>query len=165
MDTLYQDLTREFLQAGTVALFGFSRKGDAVANGLFDKFNANGIPVVIIHPQAGELKGKPAFSSVAEATPKPVAAMICTHPSQATAVVRASLDAGIRLFWFHRSVDEGSFSEEAARLAMNAGAKVIPGGCPMMFIKPDIAHRCIKFFIRNSPKFRAEPWNTPTPVH
>ncbi len=54
-------------------------------------------------------------------------------PRHALASVEEALDSGVRRVWLHRSTGAGSVSPEAVEHARAAGARVIAGGCPIMF--------------------------------
>ncbi|MCO6479613.1 MAG: hypothetical protein J5I94_23460 [Phaeodactylibacter sp.] len=52
----------------------------------------------------------------------------------------------IRHAWVHRSVNQGSYVEGAEEYAAGNNITLIPAACPLMFVSPDFAHRCMKWF-------------------
>lgn len=42
---------------------------------------------------------------------------------------------------------EGSVSEEAAAFYRANDISVIAGACPMMYLKPDVGHSCLRFIL------------------
>jgi predicted CoA-binding protein len=112
----------EFLAQKRFAVAGVSRAGNAPANLIFKKLRDSGRETYAIN-----------------------AVVIATHANQAIEIARQCKAAGVRHVWFHRSIDGGSYSPEAAALCATYGAMVIPGSCPMMHLEPiDVAHRCMR---------------------
>jgi predicted CoA-binding protein len=135
----------EFLAESRFAVAGVSRAGNAPANLIFAKLEASGRKVFAINPNAESVDGRPCYASLSDLPEPPQAVVVATHPDQALEIARQCEAAGVRRVWFHRSVDGGSFSPEAAAYCEAYGATVIPGGCPMMHLEPvDFAHRCMR---------------------
>jgi predicted CoA-binding protein len=138
------DAAAEFLAQKCFAVAGVSREGDAAANYIFKRFKESGLEVYAINPNAKEVQGERCYASLADLPATPDAVVVGTSPDQALDVARQCKGAGVRHVWFHRSIDKGSFSKEAAALCAAYGATVIPGGCPMMHLDPvDVPHRCM----------------------
>lgn len=134
----------EFLAQKRFAVAGVSRDGEAAANYLYKRFKESGLEVYAINPNAEMVEGEPCYASLAELPAIPDAVVVGTHADQAIDVARQCKAAGVKHVWFHRSIDRGSFNEEAAQLCSEYGATVIPGGCPMMHLDPvDVPHRCM----------------------
>ena len=74
-------------------------------------------------------------------------AVLCT-PKQKTenAIVECS-ENGIRRIWIHEGIVPGSYTSQAHRMAKRLGMDILPGGCPIMFLKPDILHKCFRWFL------------------
>ncbi|HEX4912432.1 MAG TPA: CoA-binding protein, partial [Vicinamibacterales bacterium] len=70
--------------------------------------------------------------------------IVATHPRDASAIVRQAVARGVRRIWFHRSFGQGSVSDEAVAEAKQANLTTIVGGCPLMYLKPDVGHRCMR---------------------
>jgi predicted CoA-binding protein len=139
----------EFLAQRRFAVVGVSRAGDAPANFIFKRLKDSGREVYAINPNAETIDGERCYRSLDELPEPPDAVMIVTHPDKATDVARQCKAAGVRHVWFHRSIDGGSYSAEAAALCAGYGATVIPGGCPMMHLPPvDFGHRCMHGMLR-----------------
>ena len=134
-----------FLAEKRFAVAGVSRSGDAPANFIFNKLKDSGREVYAVNPNADSVQGERCYGSLADLAEPPDAVVVATHPDQAIEIARQCEVAGVRRVWFHRSIDGGSFSSEAAALCEAYGATVIPGGCPMMHLEPvDVAHRCMR---------------------
>jgi len=134
----------EFLGRERFAVAGVSRDGGAAANYIFKRFKESGREVYAINPNAETVEGERCYASVAELPVEVEAVVVGTHRDQAVDVARQCKAAGVPYVWFHRSIDGGSFTREAAELCSDYGATVIPGGCPMMHLRPvDMGHRCM----------------------
>jgi len=135
----------EFLAQKRFAVAGVSRAGNAPANLIFKKLKDSGRETHAINPNAETVEGDRCYDSLASLPEPPDAVVIATHANQAIEIARQCKAAGVRHVWFHRSVDGGSYSPEAAALCAAYGAMVIPGSCPMMHLEPiDVAHRCMR---------------------
>jgi predicted CoA-binding protein len=142
------DAAAEFLAQKRFAVAGVSRSSEAPANYIFKRLKDSGREVYAINPNAEAIEGEPCYASVAELPMPPDALVVATHPDQAAEVARQCRDAGVRQVWFHRSIDGGSFTTEAAALCAQYGATVIPGSCPMMHLDPvDVPHRCMRVML------------------
>jgi len=139
-----EEAAAAFLAQKSFAIAGVSRNGDAAANYIFKRFKESGREVYAINPNTESVEGEPCYASLRDLPVVPDAVVVGTHRDQAIDLARQCEAAGVRHVWFHRSIDRGSFSAEAANLCAAYGATVIPGGCPMMHLQPvDVGHRCI----------------------
>jgi predicted CoA-binding protein len=139
------DAAAEFLAQNRFAVAGVSRAGNAPANLIFKKLKESGREVYAINPNTETVEGERCYASLADLPETPDAVMIATHPGQAIEIARQCKAVGVRHVWFHRSIDGGSYSSDAATLCADYGATVIPGSCPMMHLRPiDFAHRCMR---------------------
>ena len=146
----YQQKVSDFLDQKTIAIAGVSRnpKG-AVGNEIYKKFKENGYNIYPVNPNAEMIEGDKCYPNLESIPEKVNAVFIATNPSISTEIVKQSIEAGVKTIWFHRSMGNGSFSEEAAKLREENGLSVIRGGCPMMFIdKVDPFHKMMRFFMK-----------------
>jgi uncharacterized protein len=145
----FEQAARSFLDQRKVAVYGVSRKGDTAANVIFRKLTAEGYDAFAINPNADTVEDVPAFPSVVELPAEVRVAVIATSPGAASAAVDDCIKAGVHTVWFHRSIGGGSFDEEAAHKATEAGIRVLAAGCPLMFLEPvDVGHRCLRWLNR-----------------
>ena len=147
--TQLDEAVREFLACKRVAVAGVSRSKDEAANFIYRKLRESGYNVCAVNPRAESVEGDLCYPSLA-AIPRGVeAVVIATHPDVAASIVRECAELGIRHVWMHRSFGRGSVSQEAVELCREHGIRVIPGGCPMMFLSPvDVGHRCMRWLLR-----------------
>lgn len=139
------DAAAKFLGQKRFAVAGVSRSGDSAANYIFKRFRESGFEAYAINPNAETVDGEPCYPSLAALPARVDAVVVGTHRDQALDIARQCKAAGVQHVWFHRSIDGGSFTPEAAELCAAYGATVIPGGCPMMHLEPvDTGHRCMR---------------------
>lgn len=148
MNAQYTSHVQEFLSLKKIAIAGYSSKNDNPANGIYKRLKDNGFEVFAINPKAAAIKDVPCYESISAAPAGLEGVVICTPPAATEKVIEDSARAGIKVAWIHKSIGEGSYSEAAVRKAEELGLKLIPLGCPMMFVKPDIFHKCFRFFMK-----------------
>ena len=152
MPTL-KESAEEFLQLKSIAVSGVSSTKKDAANYIYDKLKKSGYQVYAINPNATEIDGDPCYANLASVDAPIDGVVIVTNPNVTMSVVRECAALGIRHAWIHKSVDNGSYNEEAAQFCRENGIDLIPAGCPMMFCKPvDFGHKCIKWFLHVSGK-------------
>ena len=146
MPTL-KEAVEDFLAQKNIAVAGVSRSGQESANAIYRKLRGAGYQVFAVNPKATELEGDPCYPDLKSVPADLEAVMVATHPQVTESVVREAADLGIRRVWMHRSFGDGSVSEAAVAYGREQGLTVIDGGCPMMFVQPDIAHRCMRWIL------------------
>lgn len=138
----------DFLASKRIAVAGVSHQSMQPANSIFQKLKKHGYEVFAVNPKGGEVEGVTAYPDLHSITPPVDAVMVVTHPSAAPDVVREAAALGIGKLWFHRSVDHGSVSQAALEVCERSGIKPIVGGCPMMYIEPDVVHKCMRWVLK-----------------
>ncbi len=142
-----KEAVEDFLAQKNIAVAGVSRSGQESANAIYRKLRDAGYQVYAVNPKATELEGDPCYPDLKSVPADLEAVMVATHPQVTESVVREAAELGIRRVWMHRSFGDGSVSEAAVTYGREQGLTVIDGGCPMMFVKPDIAHRCMRWIL------------------
>jgi predicted CoA-binding protein len=139
----------EFLSGRTLAVAGVSRSsGTSAANPIFCKLRDAGYDVVPVNPQATEVEGTRCYTDLASIGRPLDGVVVATHPRVSLSVVEQCAALGVRRVWLHRSVGQGSVSEDAVQYCRSAGISCIAGGCPVMFCEPvDPAHRCMRWLL------------------
>lgn len=144
-----QATVREFLAHKRIAVAGVSRtETNEAANLIYRKLRDSGYQVFAVNPQAATVEGDDCYPDLAAIPGGVDAVVIATHPDVASEIVRGCADLGITSVWMHRSFGQGSVSQEAIELCEKNGIRLIPRGCPMMFLAPvDLGHRCMRWFL------------------
>jgi len=144
MPTL-REAVASFLASDGIAVVGVSRDSRQAANAIYRKLRDSGRTVYAVNPRADTVEGDPCYPDVGAIPGDVEAAMIVTPPTATADVVRQCGERGIARVWMHRSLGQGSVSEEAVHLGRRHGIEVIAGACPMMYLEPvDVAHRCLR---------------------
>jgi len=156
MNPKFKTRVNDFLAQKNIAFAGYSSKGDEVANMLYKKFKKNGYNVIAVNPKYELVKDIECFPDLKSIPKKPDALMISTPPSATHSLVEECIELGIKHVWIHKSFGEGSYSQAAVELAEKNGIEIIPNACPMMFLKPDFFHACIKWVLNVRGKLKIE---------
>lgn len=131
----------EFLRGRGFAIAGVSRQS-GVGNVILRKLRSAGYEVVAVNPNATELEGAPCYPDLSAVPGALDGVIFASHPRFATDSVRQCAERGVPRIWFHRSIGEGSVSQEALRECRARGVEAIVGGCPLMYCEPvDLFHR------------------------
>lgn len=142
-----KDAAEKFLSEKRVAVVGVSRNPAETANAIYTRFREQGYQVFPVNPAADEVEGVACYPSVKDIPGGVGAAMLVTTPAVSSAVARDCAEAGVKWVWMHRSIGD-SVSDEAVDYLRGKGIGVIPGGCPMMFLAPDGAHRVMCWLLQ-----------------
>lgn len=153
--TTYREAVDEFLAQRRIAVAGVSRSGDQPANLIFRKLRDAGYEVYAVNPSADRVEGGPCYDDLAS-VPVPLDGVVAATPPEGTdAVVRQCVELGISRVWMHRGIGSGSVSASAVEEARRSGLTVLEGGCPMMFVRPDPFHRCLRWVLGATGKLPA----------
>jgi hypothetical protein len=148
--TTIEERINDFLAQQRIAVAGVSR-AQGTANAIYQKLKDSGYTVFPVNPNMETFADGPCYSDV-ESIPGGVDGVFCaTTPAVTEAIVAQCVKAGIKRVWMHRSFETlgTSVSDAAVQTCEANGISVIPGACPMWYVKPvDVAHKCIKFFSR-----------------
>jgi len=141
------EAVRAFLAHKRIAVAGVSRGGALPSNAIYRKLRGAGHEVFAVNPAASEVEGGPCYPNLRAIPGGVEAVVIATPPAAADALVRECVDLGIRHVWMHRSFGGGSVSPAAVAYGREHGVTVIDGACPMMFVQPDVGHRCVRWIL------------------
>jgi hypothetical protein len=154
MKEAFKAKINSFLSEDSIAVFGYSSKKHQPANGIYDRFRQAGKRTYAINPRHVKLNDVRCYSSLRELPEKPGSVVICSPPESSPDIVGECIRSGIKNVWMHRSVDKGSYNEQAEQMARDNGLNCISVGCPLMFLKADFPHRCIKWIMNLQGKFK-----------
>jgi hypothetical protein len=144
MDATFKDAIDKFLQSSRIAIVGYSRNKDQPANAVYDRFQNNGYDVYAVNCNNEGFEGVEVFARLSDIPERPDGAVIFTPPKETPRILEECANLGIVNVWIHRSVDAGSWSPEVTEFSKKHLMNVIPVGCPLMFLKPDFPHLCIR---------------------
>jgi predicted CoA-binding protein len=142
-----------FLEGRRFAVAGVARRGDTAANAVFRKLRDAGYEVVPVNPNAGEIEGTTCYPDLGSVPGELDGVVVATHPRVSVDLVRQAHASGVPRVWFHRSIGQGSVSQEAVDECARLGLECIVGGCPLMFCEPvDLGHKCMRWWFQRSGK-------------
>ena len=152
IDSLVQD----FLSQKNIAIVGISDKRETGCNLAYHKFKDAGYAVTAVNPRLTSFEGDPCYPDLKSIPDKPDAVFILANPGVSEQIVRECVDLGVQHVWMHclmgtkpgMGAQMTSVSPEAVRLCRENGVKVIPGGCPNQFLKPDFGHGMMRVMNR-----------------
>lgn len=152
MDPAYKVQVHAFLASRRIAVVGYSSQSQAVANVIYQKLKKHGYEPIAINHRPETVTDVPCYARLTDLSEPPEAVMICTPPTASFAVLEQAQLLGIRHVWVHRSIGEGSYDPSMADFALKHHLNLITGGCPMMFIEPDVFHRCLRWWVNRQGK-------------
>ena len=113
------------------------------------KLGARGIEVISVNPMFSDEPSRQRASSLTKIAPPVDAVLVYVDRPQTMEAVEDCIAAKIGLVWLHDALSPGSAIPEAIEKLRSANCTVIPGLCPMLFLKPvDPAHFCLKWMLR-----------------
>ncbi|MEW5847658.1 MAG: CoA-binding protein [Myxococcota bacterium] len=150
-------LVEEFLAQKRIAVVGVSRTKKDAANGIFVKLRDEGYQVFAVNPNATVVEGAPCYARVSDIPGGVDAVVIVTRPEATEEVVRDCHRVGVTRVWMHNNTFlPGSTSEAAVAFCREHDMKVIPAGCPMMHLSPDVGHACMRWVLQVSGRLPPE---------
>jgi uncharacterized protein len=145
----YQKRVEDFLAQKRIAVCGLSRTKDSGAGAIYLKMRKLGYQVFPVHPTAEALYGDKCYPNLSAIPGGVDAVFIMNSPDVAETLVDEAAELGIQRVWMHNNTFmPSSVSEEAVTHGKESHMSVISVGCPMMFLQPDIFHRCMCWMIR-----------------
>jgi predicted CoA-binding protein len=119
------DLLRIYEQTKTIAVVGASADEAKPAHQIPRYLQSQGYRIIPVNPRGGEILGEPAFASLSDIDQPVDVVDVFRPPAEAEAVARAAASIGPKVLWFQPGTD----TEEAIRLASEAGLEVVSGRC------------------------------------
>ena len=136
-----QEATQNFLALKRIAVAGVSRTSSNAANLIYRTLRSKGYQVFAVNPNAANVEGDTSDPNLKSIPDKPEGVVIVTKPEVTDEIVRECAELGIKNVWMHNGMGGTSISKNAIAFCRENGINVIPGGCPMMFVKDaDFGH-------------------------
>jgi predicted CoA-binding protein len=145
--TTIREATQDFLALKRIAVAGVSRTGGNSANVVYRKLRSNRHTVFGVNPNVTGAEGDTSYPNLKSIPEKPEGVVIVTKPEVTDEIVRECVELGIANVWMHNGMHSlgTSVSENAIAICREKGIAVIPGGCPMMFVRhSDICRRFMR---------------------
>ena len=119
------DLIPVYQQARTIAVVGASAHPDKLAHAIPAYLQDQGYRILPVNPRGGQILGEPAYRSLSEINSPVDVVEVFRPPAEAETVARQAIALGATVLWFQ----PGTHTEQAARLATDAGLLVVTGRC------------------------------------
>lgn len=145
----YNQKVDQFLGQKRIAVCGLSRTSDSGAGAIYLKLRDHGYDVVPIHPSAESLHGDTCYPNLSAVPGGVDAVFIMNSPDITEGIVYEAAKLGIQNIWMHNNtMMPSSVSNTATAHAKSNDINVIDVGCPMMFVEPDVFHKCMKWIVK-----------------
>jgi predicted CoA-binding protein len=119
------ELRKIYEDTKTIAVVGASEDPRKPGNSIPRYLQQEGFRIIPVNPKGGEILGEKVFASLQEIE-EPIDVVDVFRPSEETPdIARSAVEAGGKVLW----LQEGIESEEAERIASEAGLKVVMNRC------------------------------------
>ncbi len=157
----YDQLVQEFLGKKRIAIWGVEdTKGDP-GQFVAGNFRKQGIEVIAVNPRFSDDPQQRRASSLTRINPPAEAVLVYVDRPQTMEAVNDCIAAKIPMVWLHDALSPGAAIPAAIDKLRSAGCTVIPGLCPMFYLRPvDPAHFCLKWILRLAGKEKRTRYST-----
>ena len=157
----YEKLVQEFLGKKRIAIWGVEDAKADPGQWVAGKLRKQGIQVIEVNPEFTDEVSQRRASSLTKIDPPVEAVLVYVDRPQTMEAVDDCIAAKIPLVWLHDALSPGAAIPEAIEKLQSADCTVIPGLCPMLYLKPvDPAHFCLKWMLRLGGKEKRIRHNT-----
>ncbi len=145
----YDQLVEEFLTKRRIAIWGMEDAKSDPGHLVARKLCKQGIEVIAVNPKFSDDPTQRRVSSLTKIEPPVEAVLIYVDRPQTMEAVDDCVAAKIPIVWLHDALSPGAAIPAAIEKLRSAGCTVIPGLCPMFYLRPvDPAHFCLKWMLR-----------------
>jgi acyl-CoA synthetase (NDP forming) len=136
--TVHRPQAESFLRLDRLAVIGVSADRRKFGNTVFRALRDRGVgTVVAVRRGGGQVEGDPAYASVADVPGGVDGAIVMVAGDDADDAVTDCLQAGVQNVWLFQGLGAaGAMPAELAARCEAAGATVVAGACPLMFLEP-----------------------------
>ena len=120
-----QELVGIYERTKTIAVVGASADGAKTANVIPSYLQSQGYQIIPVNPRGGEILGARVYKTLGDVDLPVDVVDVFRPPAEALAVAREAIAKGVGVLWFQPGTD----TDEAARLAADAGLTVVTGRC------------------------------------
>ncbi|MBL8177637.1 MAG: CoA-binding protein [Bryobacterales bacterium] len=137
---------RGFLNVHRIVIAGASRNPQDYSRSVARELEQRGYEVLYLNPGVDAIDGKVSYSSVHAITPVPEGVILLVPEGRVLETAKECLNAGVRHLWFRHGEKTSEGYRAGIDAARAAGANVVSGECPLMFL-PDVAwiHRAHRY--------------------
>lgn len=147
----YDELVGAFLAKRRIAIWDTEPPDDWLVR----RLGRHGADVFAVGPGCADDPAARSASSLTRIDPPVEAVLVYVDREQTMAAVEDCVKVRVPLVWLHDALSPGSAVPEAIEQLRAAGCAVIPGLCPVFYLKPvDPVHACLKWVLRLTGKER-----------
>lgn len=128
------DNIRRFLNTHRIAIAGASRNEQDYSRLVAKEFEQRGYDVLYLNPGVSAIDGKPCYAAVDQIQPPPESVIILVPESHVLETARLCMRAGVQHLWFRHNENTSGDYRTAIEGSRTAGANVVCGECPLMFL-------------------------------
>jgi uncharacterized protein len=119
------ELRKIYEDTKTIAVVGASEDPRKPGHSIPRYLQHEGFRIIPVNPKGGEILGEKVFASLQEIE-EPIDVVDVFRPSEETPdIARSAVEAGAKVLWLQTGIE----SEEAERIASQAGLKVVMNRC------------------------------------
>ena len=145
----YEQLVQEFLRKKRIAIWGVEDTKADPGQWVAGRLRKHGLQVIAVNPRFTDDASRQRASSLTKIDPPVEGVLVYVDRPQTMEAIRDCIAAKVPLVWLHDALSPGAAIPEAIDTLRAADCAVIPGLCPMFFLKPvDPAHFCLKWALR-----------------
>ncbi len=145
----YDQLVQEFLGKKRIAVWGMEDAKSDPGRLVARKLRKQGIEVIAVNPKFSDDPSQRRASSLTRIEPPVEAVLVYVDRPQTMEAVEDCVAAKTPMVWLHDALSPGAAVPAAIDKLRAAGCAVIPGLCPMFYLRPvDPAHFCLKWILR-----------------
>lgn len=120
-----EELVQIYERTRTIAVIGASADETKAANAIPRYLQSQGFRIIPVNPRGGEILGERVYPTLSDVDVPLDVVDVFRPPAEAEAVTRDVLAKGVSVLWFQ----PGTHTDEAARLATDAGLTVVTERC------------------------------------
>ena len=145
----YDQFVQEFLGKKRIAIWGMEDAKTDPGQMVAGKLRKQGIEVIAVNPRFSDDPSQWRASSLTKIDPPVEAVLVFVERPQTMEAVDDCIVAKVPTVWLHDALSPGAALPAAIDKLRAAGCTVIPGLCPMFYLRPvDPAHFCLKWILR-----------------
>ena len=124
-----EEIREMFSQTKTIAIMGLSPDPSKASNRVAKYLQSAGFKIVPVYPKEDEILGEKVYRSLSEIPFDIDMVDIFRKPKALVSIAEESIARGdVKFFW----AQQGIVNNEAAKMALNAGLKVVQSRCTMV---------------------------------
>jgi predicted CoA-binding protein len=123
---------KSFFASSPIAVIGVSRKNKHFSNIIYKRMKEKGYKVLPVNPNAEKVLGDNCYACLSNIPGKVESALILTASKNSDAIVKESVEYGIKNLW----IQQQSETKTAIETAVKNNINVIHHQCIMMFTEP-----------------------------